>query len=213
MPFGVIVIHPEEVMQRGWQLLLARRRWLSGCWLAGDEQTAIALATEYDPAVAVVDLEIGRDRAAGVIAALHAHRPEMRGLLVCAPGAIGARAAYELGFHGVVLRSLPADELADAVRSVATGRRLFAVPAPKAAGSLSAREREVLTHMATGLTNREIAAVLSVSNETVKQHAASVYRKLGVPNRTAAAERGHQLGLLQAADSTVTTQAADSGST
>jgi two-component system response regulator DesR len=57
----------------------------------------------------------------------------------------------------------------------------------------------VLTLLAEGATNREIAGQLHLSEETVKQHAAAIYRKLRVRNRTEAAQRGHQLGLTLAA--------------
>lgn len=61
---------------------------------------------------------------------------------------------------------------------------------------LSPREQEVVQLMAAGLTNREIAAALVVSPETVKKHTSSIYGKLGVGNRTAAVVKARALGLL-----------------
>jgi ATP/maltotriose-dependent transcriptional regulator MalT len=61
---------------------------------------------------------------------------------------------------------------------------------------LSLREQEALRLLAAGLTNREIAAALAISPETVKKHTASIYGKLGVGNRTAAAARARELDLL-----------------
>jgi LuxR family maltose regulon positive regulatory protein len=61
---------------------------------------------------------------------------------------------------------------------------------------LSAREQEVLRLIAAGLTNREIAERLFISPETVKKHTAGIYGKLGVGNRTEAATRASQLGVL-----------------
>ena len=61
---------------------------------------------------------------------------------------------------------------------------------------LTARELEVLRGIASGLTNREIAARLFISPETVKKHTGSIYGKLGVANRTAAAARARDLDLL-----------------
>ena len=62
--------------------------------------------------------------------------------------------------------------------------------------SLTERELEVLSLLAAGLTNREIAQKLVISPETVKRHGASIYGKLGVGNRTQAVSRARELGLL-----------------
>jgi LuxR family maltose regulon positive regulatory protein len=62
---------------------------------------------------------------------------------------------------------------------------------------LSARELEVLRLIAAGLTNREIAAALSISPETVKKHTAGIYGKLGAGNRTEAAARARELAVLE----------------
>jgi ATP/maltotriose-dependent transcriptional regulator MalT len=62
---------------------------------------------------------------------------------------------------------------------------------------LSDRERAVLELMASGATNPEIAENLHLSKHTVKEHTSSLYRKLGVRNRTEAVQRGQRLGLLR----------------
>jgi LuxR family maltose regulon positive regulatory protein len=62
---------------------------------------------------------------------------------------------------------------------------------------LSQREQEVLKLIAAGLTNREIAEALVISSETVKKHTGAIYSKLGVSNRTEAAHRARELGLLE----------------
>jgi DNA-binding NarL/FixJ family response regulator len=61
---------------------------------------------------------------------------------------------------------------------------------------LTAREREVLALAADGLSNREIAAALEISDHTVKFHLASIFGKLAVSSRTEAVRRGLQLGLI-----------------
>jgi two-component system response regulator DesR len=60
---------------------------------------------------------------------------------------------------------------------------------------LTARERDVLVHLARGLSNPEVASALNLSRHTVKQHTSAVYKKLGVRNRAEAASRAQRLGL------------------
>lgn len=77
-------------------------------------------------------------------------------------------------------------------------------PSPPTAGEpvhahdsrLTRREEEVLRQVATGLSNREVASVLTISEATVRRHLANVYRKLGVGSRTAAAAWAHEHGLV-----------------
>ena len=61
---------------------------------------------------------------------------------------------------------------------------------------LTAREKEVLGHMAEGLANKQIALVLGISEHTVKFHLSALYAKLGVASRTEAVKRGIELGLI-----------------
>lgn len=68
---------------------------------------------------------------------------------------------------------------------------------------LSAREREILELLANGLTNREIAAALYISPHTVKNHVSSIYRKLGVDDRTRVAVTALRLGVVQLRDDLV----------
>jgi DNA-binding NarL/FixJ family response regulator len=70
---------------------------------------------------------------------------------------------------------------------------------PPPAVPLSARELEVLRHVAAGSSNREIAAALYLTEGTVKNHVTSVLTKLDVRDRTQAALRAHALGLLDTA--------------
>jgi LuxR family transcriptional regulator, maltose regulon positive regulatory protein len=79
----------------------------------------------------------------------------------------------------------------DLLRELAPGAR---GPAPLP--ELTAREREVLCEVAQGLTNREVAARLHISEHTVHRHVANILRKLGVPSRAAAAARAASAGLL-----------------
>ncbi len=192
---GVLVLHDEEIVHYGWRLLLSRQSWVSRCVAARDTSEALSLLEHYDFAVAIVDLDAGHGPATDMVAVLRAAAPRLSVLLVTGRTPISVKAVSFMGATGVVRKSLGAEDLANAVRAVASGQRLFAIATPKGAGRLSDRETEVLALMSAGATNREIAASLQVSPETVKRHAATIFRKLDVRNRTEAAQRGREFGL------------------
>ncbi len=192
----VLVVHDQELLHYGWRLLLSRQDWVSKCLAARTPAEAVEVAAHRQPTVAVLDLDARRHHIADDVASLREAAPNMAVLLVSGNSVIGARAVSAIGAAGVVDRRVTAQDLASAVRAIASGKRLFAVSAPTCAGRLSDREVEVLMHMSGGATNREIASALVVSVETVKRHAANIFRKLGVRNRTQAAQRGRELGLV-----------------
>lgn len=98
-------------------------------------------------------------------------------------------------------------EQADAVLSLPpaitggdAGRLRRGTPAREYAGpveTLTAREHEVLELLADGLSNRDIAARLAISEHTVKFHLASIFGKLGASTRTEAVQRGVRLGVIE----------------
>jgi len=109
--------------------------------------------------------------------------------------------AVALGAAGFVMKNAPRERLLEAIRKAAAGdsawtreelRRVTgALAAPRLTGDievpLTQRESEVLRQMALGLTNKEIAKMLGISYETVKEHVQHILRKIGVTDRTQAA--------------------------
>ena len=120
-------------------------------------------------------------------------------LLISGVGWISPQAARTAGASGFVSKDWSADEVAMAVRMVGKGMTVFGRQEEAPTLPLSAREREVLTLIASGATNREIAERLYLSPHTVKEHASSLYRKLGVKNRAEAA-RGAPSGSASPAE-------------
>jgi LuxR family maltose regulon positive regulatory protein len=94
-------------------------------------------------------------------------------------------------------RDVMPDYVATLLAAFGAGAADVTAGGPSLPEPLSAREQEVLTLMAAGLTNREIAGALFISPETVKKHTGSIYGKLGVSHRTEAAARARALDLLE----------------
>ena len=108
-------------------------------------------------------------------------------------------AAREAGAQGSVFKRGSVEELLGTLRRVAGGGQAFDPshpPRPRGRGSLSPREREVVKLLATGATNRQIAASLSVGEETVKTLLARTYDKLGVSRRAEAVAAAHEQAIL-----------------
>ncbi len=116
-------------------------------------------------------------------------------LLISGAGWISPQAAKAAGASGFVSKDWAANDITMAVRMVGKGMTVFAPRSDQPAAPLSGREREVLTLMATGATNREIAERLYLSPHTVKEHTSALYRKLKVRNRAEAVQRAERLGL------------------
>lgn len=113
-------------------------------------------------------------------------------------------AALEAGALGYLLKDAPPEQVHAAVRDTAAGKNTLSPDIAmalvarmrKSHISLSAREKELLTLLATGATNKQLAQQLFISEATVKTHLVHIYSKLGVDNRTGAISRAREEGLL-----------------
>ncbi|MFI9812201.1 response regulator [Saccharothrix variisporea] len=194
MTLRVLVVDDHPVVRFGLAGLLQRDFEVVAEAATGED--AIRHATTLKPDVVLMDLQLGAGidgvEATKRIRALP-DPPEVVVLTTYDSDADVVR-AVEAGATGYLLKDAPPDELADAVRRAAQGqtvlspdiaRRLMRTvrdPAP----ALSKREVEILDHLARGLSNREIAKALFISEATVKTHLVRIFDKLGVETRTAA---------------------------
>ena len=191
----VLVVDDHDVVHWGFRLLLTEQPWVERCLAASSFDEALELARRYEPQVALIDLFLGEQSGAELCEALTAELPGTRVLLISGAGWISPEAAKAAGASGFVSKDWSADDVAAAVRMVGKGMTVFAPRVEQPSMPLSEREREVLTLMAKGATNREIAARLYLSPHTVKEHTSSLYRKLKARNRTEAVQRAERLGL------------------
>jgi len=193
----VLVVDDHEVVHWGFRLMLAQQPWVERCLSATTGREAVALVSRYRPHVALVDLFIGEESGAEVCEQLRAAEPATRVLLFSGAGEISPHAARAAGASGFAFKDWPARRIASAVRMVGLGRTVFEAHDRPSTLGLSERERAVLELMASGSTNPEIAGELHLSRHTIKEHTSSLYRKLGVRNRTEAVQRAQRIGLLK----------------
>ncbi len=117
-----------------------------------------------------------------------------------------------LGVRGYVLKDEATDSLVEAVRAVASGRTWFSqavagrlarrIAQPDPLTRLTEREREILTLVAWGLSNEDIASSLFIARRTVQNHISSIYGKLGIKSRAEAVLLAVRLGLVNPSEET-----------
>jgi DNA-binding NarL/FixJ family response regulator len=191
----VLVVDDHDIVHWGFRLLLERQSWVERCVGAETAKEALQEARSLRPHVALIDLLLRDESGAELCQELHAALPETRILLLSGAGAISPAVARAAGASGFVSKDLGATDIVKAVRMVGLGMEVFGRTEERAAG-LSGREREVMRLVATGATNREIAARLYLSPHTVKEHTSTIYRKLGVRNRAEAVKKAQRLGVI-----------------
>lgn len=168
---------------------------------------AVELAKSLQPDVVLMDLQFGGDLQGAEATRLIRSEAEAPHVLVLTNYDTDADilGAVESGASGYLLKDAPPSELVAAVRAAAAGESALApaiatrlVMRVQAPGSqLSKREREVLSLVAQGASNREIGVTLFLSEATVKSHLVHIFTKLGVTSRTAALAKARDLGLIR----------------
>jgi DNA-binding NarL/FixJ family response regulator len=191
----VLVADDHDVVVWGLRLVLTELPWVAECLVARTGDEAVAITRAHRPDVALVDLLLGHESGAEVAERLRAASPATRVLLLSGAGRISVPTARSVGASGFVPKAWSATDIARAVRMVALGLEVFE-PVDGPAVDLTEREGEVLSRVAAGRTNREIAGELYLSPHTVKEHTSALYRKLGARNRADAVQRAQRLGLL-----------------
>jgi DNA-binding NarL/FixJ family response regulator len=170
----VLVVDDHDVVQWGFRLLLERQPWVERCFAARNAADALEQAARGKPQVALVDLFLGAESGAELCEALHAASPDTKILLISGAGSISPAAARAAGASGFVSKDWGAPDVVKAVRMVALGMDVFA-PAPQSLDApLSEREREVVSLIASGATNREIAERLFLAPNTVKEYTSTI---------------------------------------
>jgi DNA-binding NarL/FixJ family response regulator len=173
---------------------------------AANGEEAVALAAERQPDVVLMDLEMPELDGIEATRRIKAERPEVAVVILTSfSDRERILDALDAGAAGYLLKDAEPEELARAVAAAARGDApldpraaralLSARRATSPADSLSEREREVLLMVAEGLPNKVIAQRLSISEKTVKAHLTSVFRQIGVTDRTQAALWVERTGL------------------
>ncbi len=177
----------------GLAALLEEQPWIERCLLAADSSESVTLTRRHRPDVAILDISQTGPFAGSITAAIRAAHPGVQILLSSRCRTTPGRAARQPRRDRLPSRRRlrrGRDRLGPRRGARAASRSTPPVAAPPAGGpDLTDREREILFLLGTGKTNREIAERLHLGPDSVKKSATALYRKLGVRNRTEAAQR------------------------
>jgi len=203
----VLIADDHPVVRAGLQGMLASQPDFELVGEASTGEEAVAMASHLHPDVVLMDLRMAELDGAAATAHIHAQHPKMAVLVLTTyESNADILRAIEAGATGYLLKDTPRDELFAAIRTVAQGKavlapavamRLLRQRQMPAAEALSVRELEVLTQVARGASNKEIAQILHLSEATVKTHLIHLFGKLGVADRTAAVTIALERGLLR----------------
>ncbi len=222
-PVRVLVCDDQSVVRYGYMTILAAQPDIEVVGEAGNGAVAVAEAQRLRPDVVVMDIQmpvLDGIEATGRLAGPAAASPVK--VLVVTTFNLDEYVyqALRAGASGFLLKDAPPAELIGAVRTVAAGESLLAPavtrrligryaarirpadPAAPPAGhplsELTPREREVLTLIAAGMSNAEIAGAMVISTETVKTYVSRILAKLGLRDRVQAVVFAYQEGLVAA---------------
>ena len=202
-PIRVLLAEDQSMVRGAMAALLSMEPDLDVVAQVASGDAVVPEALRARPDVAVLDIEMPVMDGLSAAAALRTALPSCRVLIVTTFGRPGyLRQAMEAGALGFVLKDAPAAELAGAIRSVAAGRRTvdpaLALDAlSEGSNPLSDREREVLRTATEQATVAEIAASMSLSEGTVRNHLSAAIQKVGARNRAEAARLARDKGWLE----------------
>ena len=211
----VLLVDDQTLFRAGLRTLLSTRPELEVVGEASDGLDALAVAAQVRPDVVLMDLKMPKLDGVAATRRLRVQLPSAQ--IVALTTFEDDELVFEVlraGAVGYLLKDAPVERLVEATLAAARGEsvlqpsvaskvlgelaRLSSRPAGAATplDKLSEREREVLRLIARGASNKEIAAALFVTEGTVKNHVTSILAKLEVDDRTQAALRARELGLL-----------------
>jgi DNA-binding NarL/FixJ family response regulator len=216
MSVRVLVVDDQALVRAGFVKLLEPEGDLRVVGEAADGAEAVEAALRTHPDVVLMDIRMPRLDGIEATRRIRAGRNAAR-VLVLTTYDLDEYVfdALKAGASGFLLKDAPADQLVAGIRVVAAGDALLAPavtkrlieefarrPTPPPDGppelaELTAREREILTLIARGLTNSEIAAQLVVGESTVKTHVGNVLSKLGLRDRVQAVVLAYETGLVR----------------
>jgi DNA-binding NarL/FixJ family response regulator len=214
MSIRVLVADDQSMVRAGFRMLLGGQEDIDVIAEASNGLEAVSKAARFDPTVVLMDIRMPELDGVEATRRILAADPASKVLILTTFDLDEyIYAALSAGASGFVLKDDPPEQLIAAVRTVAAGDALLSPtvtkrvierfargpqPAtPKGFDELTAREREILRLVASGLSNAEIGKELFIEETTVKTHVTHVLQKLELRDRVQAVVLAHQAALFE----------------
>ena len=204
----VLIADDHTILRQGLRRILSDDKALTVVGEATTGEEAVAYALELSPDVVLMDVNMPQISGIEAVRRIRAARPEIRVLMLTVSDKdADLMGALKAGARGYLLKSAEARQVMEAIQRVHAGEAILpptlaarvldelAAPASSPA-DLTPRETQVLQQIVRGLGNKEIAATLSISENTVKTHVRHILDKLGLRSRAEAAAYAVRSGLL-----------------
>jgi two-component system NarL family response regulator len=202
-PIRLMVVDDHLIWREGVTAIINRRPDMRVVAEAGDGRQAVELFKQHNPDVTLVDLRLPLMNGIEAIVAIRKTYPAARFIVLTTyDGDEDIYQALQAGAQAYLLKDVFRDDLIEAIRAVYAGKRRIppavACKLAERVGNpdLTSREMEVLELIARGKSNREIGALLNITEGTVKGHVKNVLSKLGASGRTEAATSALQRGIV-----------------
>ena len=205
----VALADDQALVRSGFRALLSLFDGLQVVAEAEDGDAAIRVVLDTNPDVLLLDVRMPKRNGIEVVTELATRgRLPPTLLLTTFEDDFAMVSGVRAGARGYLLKGVTPEVLVDAIKTLAAGGSYLFAPLAQAAGTaprssiaasveqLTEREQEVLKLLSSGITNREIATALRLSEGTVRNHLSSIFAKLGVNDRTKAVLCALQRGLV-----------------
>jgi DNA-binding NarL/FixJ family response regulator len=199
----VLVVDDHPIVRVGIVAIINTQPDMMAVAQAGTAEEAIMLFEQHQPHITLMDLRLPKMGGVEAIRTIRSRHPgACFVVLTTYEGDEDIYQAIEAGARAYVIKGMPHNALTDALRRVHAGGRFLPPPVSRALAErtpdsdLSSREREVLSLLARGSTNKEIAVELGISVATVKCHVSVILMRLQATDRTQAVVIALQRGLV-----------------